>query len=159
MSELSGWLEQAYLKGVVAARLGTVTGQIPELAGVDPSLFALSVVTLDGAEASIGDTHRPFSLQSLTKRYALWLLLDREPSAWEQVGWGPSEASYGSVAVLEHDQGRPRNPFVNAGALVVTDRLLHHTGDVPGAVERFLSERSAEDVLGGRCGGSVGVRQ
>lgn len=143
-SALKEYAELALERGAAASRQGTVSPQIPELSTVDPSRFGIAVVTLDGAEVCVGDISTPFSLQSVTKLFALCALLQREPAAWEHVGWSPSDAGYGSVVELEHHQGRPRNPFVNAGALVVTDRLLHHTGDAPGAVADLLTDLSGE---------------
>jgi len=68
-----------------------------------------------------------------------------EPTAWEHVGWAPTELGYNSVSELEHAAGRPRNPFVNAGALIVTDRLLHHTGSAVDTVSELI-RNLAEDA-------------
>ncbi|WGX96685.1 glutaminase A [Nocardioides sp. L-11A] len=132
--------------GRAAATTGEVSAQIPELSRVDPDRFGLAVALLDGTEIQVGDADRPFSLQSVTKLFALCALLRDEPTAWEHVGWDASGAGYGSVSELETHAGRPRNPFVNAGALVVTDRLLHHTGDAAGAVTDLLRDLGGEHV-------------
>lgn len=145
-TDLRQFAQAALERGAAAAPHGEVTRQIPDLGVVDPMRFGIAAVTLDGVEVCAGDASTPFSLQSLTKLFSLCALLQREPTAWEHVGWGPSEAGFGSVAELELRQGRPRNPFVNAGALVVTDRLLHQTGDGPAAVANLMSERSGEQV-------------
>ena len=59
------------------------------------------------------------------------------------MGREPSGTSFNSLVQLEYEHGIPRNPFINAGALVVTDRLLTLTGDACGAVERFLRTECA----------------
>lgn len=137
-ADLRRHADAALARGRAAAGTGVVTRQVPVLATVEPSRFGLVVATVAGHEIHAGDSSVPFSLQSLTKVFALAALLRCEPTAWEHVGWGPSDAGYSSVAELELHHGRPRNPFVNAGALVVTDRLLHHTGDAAAAVVELM---------------------
>jgi glutaminase len=119
----------AEVRGRRAALRGRVSRQVPALAAVPASKFAMAVATVDGAEAHVGESATGFSIQSLSKLFALCALLRHDPDAWTDVGWVPTEAGYGSVADLERNQWRPRNPFVNSGALVVTDRLLTHSGD------------------------------
>ncbi len=43
---------------------------------------------------------------------------------WKFVGREPSGNPFNSLVQLEYEKGRPRNPFINAGALAVTDRLM-----------------------------------
>ena len=93
----------------------------------------MAAATLDGVVAQLGNCSEPFSIQSLSKLFALCALLHLDPDAWTDVGWGPTDAGYGSVADLERTHGRPRNPFVNSGALIVTDRLLTRTGNAVAA--------------------------
>ena len=76
-------------------------------------------------------------LQSLSKLFALCALLRHDSTAWTAVG-GPTNAGYGSVADLERNHGRPANPFVNSGAIVVTDRLITHTRDAAQATIDLL---------------------
>lgn len=133
--------------GRSAAHTGEVTSKIPALAAVDPSSFGLSVTTVDGAELGVGDCAVQFSLQSLTKLFALVALLRVEPEAWAHVGWAPTELGYGSVAELERAAGRPRNPFVNAGALIVTDRLLHHTGSAVETVAELVRDLAGDPAV------------
>lgn len=145
---LRAWAERAVEVGRVSARAGAVTPRIPALAIVDPGRFGFALTTVEGAEVGIGDSEEQFSLQSITKLFALAALLRVEPTAWEHVGWAPTELGYNSVSELEHAAGRPRNPFVNAGALIVTDRLLAHTGsavDTVTALVRDLSEDGGVD--------------
>ena len=68
---------------------------------------------------------------------------ERQRGAVDRVGREPSGTSFNSLVQLEHEHGIPCNPFINAGALVVTDRLLTLTGDACGAVERFLRTECA----------------
>ncbi|MEX0350305.1 MAG: glutaminase [Paracoccaceae bacterium] len=98
---------------------------IPELENVEKKQFAISVCTDDGALHSAGDSSKPFSIQSISKVFALVASLGRVgDQLWQRVGREPSGTSFDSVVLLEKEQGRPRNPFVNAGAIVTTDALL-----------------------------------
>ena len=72
-----------------------------------------------------GDSHEPFSIQSISKLYALTAALNQVGTeVWDRVGREPSGNSFNSIVQLERENGIPRNPFINAGALVVTDTLL-----------------------------------
>jgi len=98
---------------------------IPELAHVDPAQFAIAVCDAQGQCHTAGDADVPFSIQSISKVFAVLCALGRiGDQLWRRVGREPSGTSFDSVVLLESEKGHPRNPFVNAGALVVTDALL-----------------------------------
>jgi glutaminase len=122
-------VDSARAKGLGASSGGTLSTQVPGLDQVAPDHFAIAVALLDGTVISSGDAKTQFSLQSITKLFSLAALLQLRPDGWSEIGWEPTESSYRSLADLESRGGRPRNPFVNAGALVVTDRLHSITGD------------------------------
>jgi glutaminase len=104
---------------------GAVAGYIPELARIPRDRFAISVATTEGDGASAGDFDEPFSLQSITKVFALILALNLGgDEIWERVGKEPSGTPFNFLAQLEAEGGVPRNPFINAGALTVTDYLI-----------------------------------
>lgn len=104
---------------------GRVADYIPELAGVDPAQFGISVCLADGTQISAGATEVPFSIQSVSKVFALAIALGRfGEGLWRRVGREPSSRAFNSVVDLELEGGKPRNPFVNAGAIVVTDAIL-----------------------------------
>ncbi|MEV6523785.1 glutaminase [Longispora sp. NPDC051575] len=118
---------------------GLVADYIPALAAVDPGRFGMAVATVDGAVYGTGDWQVPLSVQSVTKVFSLALVLREDgEKIWRRVSREPSGNPFNSLLQLEQDRGIPRNPFVNAGALVVTDRLLTLTGDARGAVRDFL---------------------
>lgn len=104
---------------------GRVADYIPELARVDPARFGISVCLADGSQLSAGDTATRFSIQSVSKVFALAIALGRYgDTLWIRVGREPSSRAFNSVVDLELEAGKPRNPFVNAGAIVVTDAIL-----------------------------------
>ena len=104
---------------------GRVADYIPALARVDPRQFGLALHTCTGERASTGDCMQAFSIQSVSKVFTLTLALGRVGDAlWRRVGREPSGSPFNSIVQLEREQGIPRNPFINAGALVVTDAIL-----------------------------------
>lgn len=104
---------------------GETAQYIPELAEIDPKQFAISVCLADGSCFNAGAADKPFSIQSVSKVFALVAALGRVgDQLWTRVSREPSGASFDSVVLLEREKGRPRNPFVNAGAIVTTDALL-----------------------------------
>lgn len=109
---------------------GTPASYIPELAKVDPNQCGLCLHTLNGEQYSIGDSEQRFSIQSISKVFTLSMafsLLDDK--LWERVVVEPSGNSFNSIVALEYEKGIPRNPFINAGALVVADILITHFAD------------------------------
>lgn len=127
---------------------GRAADYIPALAACDPRRFGMAVAELDGTVYGVGDWQQPFSTQSITKVFTLALDLAREgDELWEHVGREPSGNPFNSLVQLEYESGIPRNPFINAGALVVTDRLQTRTGDAAGELLAFLRAESGNPSL------------
>ena len=117
---------------------GKVADYIPALANVDPQKFGMAVATRDGACHKIGDAEECFSIQSISKVFTFSLALQKVGDAlWERVGREPSGTSFNSIVQLEHERGIPRNPLINAGAIVVTDHLIDN-GDADATTEMLL---------------------
>ena len=120
---------------------GRVADYIPPLAHVDPRRFGIAVATPDGAVHAAGDAATPFSIQSISKVFLLTLALGRHGDAlWRRVGREPSGSAFNSIVQLEAEQGKPRNPFINAGAIVVSDMVLagHTPREAIGEILRFV---------------------
>ena len=114
------------------AAQGTVAQYIPALARVDPDRFALALRTAEGQEFATGDADEPFSIQSVSKLFTLALAMEWVGEAlWERVGREPSGMRFNSLIQLETEKGRPRNPFINAGAIAATDALMQARPDWP----------------------------
>ena len=129
---------------------GTVADYIPELARIDTGRFGMSVLLADGTQHSVGDAARPFSIQSISKIFALALALGRlGDRLWTRVGREPSGLAFNSILQLEHEAGIPRNPLINAGAIVVTDAVL--AGNAPreylGELLRFIRAAAEDDAI------------
>ncbi|MBL1378307.1 glutaminase B [Zobellella iuensis] len=103
---------------------GAVADYIPALARVPAERFGIAVCTLEGELYCSGDALEPFSIQSISKAFALAMAQQRYgDELWLRVGKEPSGNAFNSLVQLEFEQGIPRNPFINAGALVVVDAL------------------------------------
>ncbi|WP_197061095.1 glutaminase [Microbacterium mangrovi] len=126
---------------------GRVANYIPALASVDPRQFGIAVALPDGTSYGVGDWLTPFSMQSISKLFTLSLALASDNSVWSRVGREPSGSAFNSLVQLEYENGLPRNPFINAGALVVTDHLAGHVGDAADAVLQFLRTESGNAVI------------
>ena len=104
---------------------GRVADYIPALAKVDPAKLGIAFADKEGRVWSAGDSEEPFSIQSISKVFTLALALDRVGAKlWERVGREPSGSAFNSIVQLESERGKPRNPLINPGAMVVTDQLI-----------------------------------
>lgn len=106
---------------------GKVANYIPELGTVSPDNFGINITTIDKNSFGIGDYQKKFSIQSISKILTLTLAYKLEgEKLWKRVDVEPSGNPFNSLSQLESDNGIPRNPFINAGAIVVCDVLLSH---------------------------------
>lgn len=104
---------------------GKVADYIPALADVDPTHFGIAIETLTGQTIAQGDAEICFSIQSISKVFTFAMVLRHMgEEIFKSVGREPSGNPFNSLVQLEYEKGIPRNPFINAGALVVTDRLM-----------------------------------
>lgn len=118
---------------------GRIASYIPQLAGVPAAQFGMAVVTLDGDVYTVGDALQPFSIQSISKLFALTLAYQLlEEDIWLRVGREPSGNPFNSLVQLEYESGKPRNPFINAGALVITDILSSRFVQAEIALMQFI---------------------
>jgi glutaminase len=126
---------------------GKVATYIPALARIEPRQLAIALRTRSGEEFTSGDADVPFSIQSISKVFSLTLAMRHlGETLWKRIGREPSGDPFNSLVQLEHEQGMPRNPFINAGAIAVADRLISHCGN---AVHDIL------ELLSGLCGETI----
>jgi glutaminase len=104
---------------------GAVANYIPELANISPNKFGMHLRTIEGHDFSIGNSSENFSIQSISKVFALALVVSLVgEKIFKRVGVEPSGSSFNSLVQLEYEKGIPRNPLINAGAMVVCDVLI-----------------------------------
>ncbi|WP_397221049.1 glutaminase [Nocardiopsis lambiniae] len=127
---------------------GKVADYIPELGRVDPKQFGFAVASVDGEVRSLGDADVRFSMQSMTKVFTLALVnQEGEDHIWGRVNREPSGSAFNSLYQLEFENGIPRNPLINPGAIVVTDELLGDTGDAFAALRALLRAETGNPEL------------
>jgi len=136
---LQATLDQIHAEVQPLLGRGKVASYIPELAKVRGDQFGMAVVEIDGSVHACGQSRTGFSIQSVSKLFALTLAYQCEGDAlWERVGREPSGSAFNSLVQLETEHGKPRNPFINAGALVVTDVLCSRFVNPDAALVEFV---------------------
>ena len=104
---------------------GEIATYIPELANIDPDKYGISMHCFDDQEYALGDSREKFSIQSISKVLTLSLAVSQMGDRiWDRVDVEPSGDPFNSLVQLEYEKGIPRNPLINAGAIVVADVLI-----------------------------------
>jgi len=104
---------------------GKIATYIPELKKINPNKFGINLITVSRENFGVGDFQEKFSIQSISKVFALTLVLNHVgEKLWKRVGVEPSGDPFNSLVQLEFEKGIPRNPFINSGALVICDILI-----------------------------------
>ncbi|NYE26816.1 glutaminase [Pigmentiphaga litoralis] len=131
---------------------GKVADYIPALARVPADRFGIALRTCDGFEAASGDSNEAFSIQSISKLFSLTLALQRVgDQVWDRIGREPSGNPFNSLVQLEREEGVPRNPFINAGAIAVADRLVSAT--------KSHAKTDIVELISSLCGDKVMIDQ
>lgn len=143
---------------------GKVAQYIPSLAKVPLERFGMALVALDGTVHEVGDSRERFSIQSVSKVYTLTMAMDAiGDDLWKRVDREPSGDPFNSLIQLEYEKGIPRNPFINAGALVCADVILSNYENPEQSLLEFMSSRAGEprieiDEVVARCERDTGFR-
>jgi glutaminase len=127
---------------------GKVASYIPELASINPNKFGMYLNTVSNQSFTVGDADERFSIQSISKVFSLTLalkLLGRK--IWERVGHEPSGTAFNSLVQLEYEHGVPRNPFINAGAIVICDILISQLANPQADMLAFIRSTSANQAI------------
>ena len=141
-------IEDIYQEILPFADKGRQADYIPALAKVDPNQFGMCLHTVDGEEYPFMSADVRFSIQSISKVFALAMCLSlKGESLWQRVGKEPSGTSFNSLIQLEIEKGIPRNPFINAGALVLSDILISELKDPEGEFLNFVRSLCGDDTV------------
>src|SRR5690349_8372798 len=150
MDDLQTLVNEIHQEIAARTERGKVADYIPPLAEVDPAHFGIAVTTVDGEEFVAGDADTPFSIQSVSKVFTLTLALGMVGDRlWNRVGREPSGTPFNSIVQLEREEGKPRNPFINAGAIAVADVLLagHQPKEAIGEIVQFVRFLAGDDSI------------
>ncbi len=130
-------------------QVGRQADYIPALAKVNPDRFGICITTTDGEVIEWGDVTERFSIQSVTKVFSLSMSLSlMGESLWKRVGKEPSGAAFNSLIQLELDRGIPRNPFINAGAIVLADVLISTLDNPEKDYLSFVRSIASDSTIG-----------
>lgn len=141
-------LQEIYQVVKVIPDHGQVPQYIPELGSVDPAKFGVYLVTLDGRSFGFGDAEEKWSIQSIGKVLALTLAFQQKgETLWERVGVEPSGNPFNSLWQLEYEKGKPRNPLINSGAIVICDILCSLYPDPKQALMNFVHSISGTNSI------------
>jgi len=128
---------------------GKVADYIPTLSRIDPNHFAMSIQLLDGQTFSVGEAETKFSIQSISKVFTFTQALKiYGKDLYAYVGHEPSGDPFNSLVQLEYENGIPRNPFINPGAIVITDRLVQqNNGQTFDTILHFIRQISDDSSI------------
>lgn len=128
---------------------GKVASYIPELAKIDPYKFGVALQFVNGETYSAGDYDERFSIQSISKVFTLSMAIQCiGDKVWDRVDVEPSGDPFNSLVQLEYEQGIPRNPFINSGAIVICDILLSELENPKEDYLKFIHELQGSDKIG-----------
>jgi glutaminase len=151
MTDIAGIIADISQEMAAKKDRGKVADYIPSLGNVSAKHFGIAVIEADGDVHVAGDADTPFSIQSVSKVFMLTMALQKHgDELWHRVGREPSGSAFNSIVQLENEGGIPRNPFINAGAIVVSDVVLDGAepraaiGDVLRFVRMLAGDESIE---------------
>ena len=141
-------LEGIYQDIKVYSTEGKQADYIPALARVNPEQFGMCLRLTTGRGFTVVDADTRFSIQSISKVFALAMAMSlKGESIWERVGKEPSGTAFNSLVQLEFEKGFPRNPFINAGAIVIADVLMSELTDAGTTFLDFVRDISGNKTI------------
>ncbi len=141
-------LESIYQESKLLPVIGNVASTIPELAKVNNSKFGIHLTTISKDDFGVGDSNEKFSIQSVSKALTVAFAVSfLDEKIWTRVGVEPSGSSFNSLVQLEYEKGIPRNPFINAGALVIADMLVSQLKNPKQDFLNFIRKISGNEAI------------
>ena len=141
-------LQDIYNEILPYAKEGKQADYIPALAKIDPDQFGMCLETVSGEVYPFMQADTRFFIQSITKVFALAMCLSlKGESLWKRVGKEPSGTAFNSLVQLEVEKGIPRNPFINAGAIVMADILMTELENPEKEFLDFVKAISGNDTI------------
>jgi len=110
---------------------------IPALAKVDPNLFGIALITVDGKVYTAGDVKTQVSIQSISKVFTMAQVIQEQglESVEKRIGVDATGARFNSIIAVEGVRtvsgtgAAEMNPLVNAGAISATSMVKGATAD------------------------------
>lgn len=128
--------------------MGIVAQYIPELSKVSSEKFGVALSQIDGEIFEAGDAQEKFSIQSIAKVLSLSLAYKKiGDDIWDRVDVEPSGNPFNSLVQLEYENGIPRNPLINAGAIVICDILVSELSNPQQELIEFVRSISQNESI------------
>jgi len=147
--EYKSILKDIYTEVKLFNDTGNIATYIPELAKVDSTKFGVFLQPISQIGCGVGDFNKKFSIQSISKIFLLLLVYKNMKSdLWKRMDFEPSGTSFNSLIQLEVENGVPRNPLINAGAIVLCDILIDLFPNPKEAFIDFIRKLSNNNSIG-----------
>ncbi|SFZ91515.1 L-glutaminase [Flaviramulus basaltis] len=148
MHNFQAVLETIYHDAINADDKGKVATYIPELAHIDKGNLGIHLRTSDGKEYGVGDYNKPFSIQSISKVLALSKAMSLiGEDIWERIDVEPSGNPFNFLSLLEIENGIPRNPLINSGAIVIADVLISNLKNPKEDFLNYVRELTGDNTI------------
>lgn len=148
MADYRAVLDKIYNELKMSEQRGVVADYIPALSKVSADHLGIFIRTIDGEEFGVGDFQKTFSIQSISKLFVLTMaMIHTDSDRWDRVGREPSGSAFNSLVQLEQESGRPRNPFINAGAIVMTDYLYDFYPTPQNSIVSFIQKLAGNSEI------------
>ena len=148
MLDFQSILESIYQDAIKATDKGIVASYIPELAHINPNNFGIHLKILNGNSYGVGNFDVPFSIQSISKVLALSKAMSFVgESIWQRIDVEPSGHPFNQLALLEIENGIPRNPFINAGAIVIADILVSNLKNPKEDFLKYIRDITSDNTI------------
>ena len=129
-------------------KIGNVADYIPELALIDPNHFGVHITTIDNQQSALGESETRFSIQSIAKVFSFVLAYSHIKSdIWTRMELEPAGTPFNSLVQLEYEKGIPRNPFINAGGILVCDILVSEFKNPKSEILDFINRLTGVDNI------------
>jgi glutaminase len=117
-------LNEAYNK-FKDVKEGANADYIKELATVDPNIFGIALITVDGQVFTAGDVQSMVSIQSVSKVFTMAKVIEEKghQAVQDMIGVDATGEVFNSIVAVERMRGKEINPLVNPGAIASTSMI------------------------------------
>ena len=148
MIDLQSVINEIYNDLTNQKNKGVVASYIPELSKQDLNSFGIHLHHINGDSFSAGDWQTPFSIQSVSKVLTLSKAISFvDLDIWKRLNVEPSGNPFNHLSLLEQENGIPRNPLINSGAIVVADILVSHLKNPKGDFLNYVRKLADDDTI------------
>ena len=123
-ADINAALNAAYAK-YKDLKEGANADYIPALAKVDPNIYGIALVTVDGKVYTMGDVKSEVSIQSISKVFTMAKVMEEQgPQAIaNNMGVDATGQAFNSIVAVEQYKGAEMNAMVNPGAITATSMV------------------------------------